>query len=34
MYPFFFDPTMIVIIPALMIAFYAQYKALALHKNI
>lgn len=26
MYPFFFDPTMIVIIPALMIAFYAQYK--------
>lgn len=26
MYPLFFDPTMIVIIPALLIAFYAQYK--------
>ena len=26
MYPFFFDPTMIVIIPALLIAVYAQYK--------
>jgi len=26
MFPFFFDPTMIIIIPALMIAGYAQYK--------
>jgi len=26
MYPFFFDPTMIVIIPALLVAVYAQYK--------
>lgn len=26
MFPFFFDPTMIVILPALLIAFYAQYK--------
>ena len=26
MYPFFFDPTMIIIIPALLIAVYAQYK--------
>ncbi|MFP4198154.1 MAG: zinc metallopeptidase [Halanaerobium sp.] len=26
MYPFFFDPTMIVIIPALLLAVYAQYK--------
>ena len=26
MYPFFFDPTMIMIIPALLIAAYAQYK--------
>ncbi|MGM0499283.1 MAG: zinc metallopeptidase [Bacillota bacterium] len=26
MFPFFFDPTMIIIIPALMVAGYAQYK--------
>ena len=26
MYPFFFDPTMIVLLPAVLIAFYAQYK--------
>ncbi|MFW5736623.1 MAG: zinc metallopeptidase, partial [Halanaerobium sp.] len=26
MFPFFFDPTMIVIIPALLLAVYAQYK--------
>ncbi|ADO76903.1 zinc metallopeptidase [Halanaerobium praevalens] len=26
MFPFFFDPTMIVILPALLIAVYAQYK--------
>ena len=26
MYPFLFDPTMIIIIPALLLAFYAQYK--------
>lgn len=26
MFPFFFDPTMILLIPALIIAFYAQYK--------
>lgn len=26
MFPFFFDPTMILLIPALLIAFYAQYK--------
>src|SRR6056297_805767 len=26
MFPFFFDPTMIIIIPALMLAGYAQYK--------
>lgn len=26
MYPFFFDPTMVLLIPALIIAFYAQYK--------
>jgi len=26
MYPFFFDPTMIVLLPAILIAFYAQYK--------
>jgi Zn-dependent membrane protease YugP len=26
MFPFFFDPTMIIIIPALMLAAYAQYK--------
>ena len=26
MFPFFFDPTMIILIPALMVAFYAQYK--------
>lgn len=26
MFPFFFDPTMIVIIPAVLLAFYAQYK--------
>lgn len=26
MYPFFFDPTMIIIIPALLLAGYAQYK--------
>ncbi|SFL29349.1 zinc metallopeptidase [Halanaerobium salsuginis] len=25
-FPFFFDPTMIMLIPALLIAFYAQYK--------
>mgnify|MGYP000326560751 FL=1 len=26
MFPFFFDPTMIVLIPALLLAVYAQYK--------
>lgn len=26
MFPFFFDPTMIILIPALIVAFYAQYK--------
>lgn len=33
MYPFFFDPTMIILIPALMIAFYAQYKVKSTFKK-
>ena len=33
MFPFFFDPTMIVLIPALLIAFYAQYKVKSTFKK-